>query len=72
MLRTMIYPHRDRMKANPNYQVRVPHEPWRRLSRNGERVPHTAETERLIRAGDVETEDQRKAKRSKKRKAKKG
>lgn len=60
------------MRADPNYQVRVPHQPWRKLSRNGEMVPHTAEAERLIRAGDVETEEQRKASKSKKRKAKKG
>ena len=56
------------MKANPAYQVRMPHDPRKILAVSGALVEHTAEVSRLITACDVETEDQRKSKRKRKRK----
>lgn len=66
----MIYPSHNRMIANPDYRVRVPHEPRRILARDGELCPLTVETIRAIKCGDVDTDPHPKPK-AKKTKAKK-
>lgn len=61
-----IYPASDRMVANPDYRVRYdPRDPRKILPAKGATVPWSDYVARLIRAGDVETRDQRAVKKTK-------